>query len=490
MSPATTNGDTSKLDWTVFHNIIDGKLSTASITRHSVNPATLEANPEVPVATKDDVERAMAAAKAVTRTWAATPWGDRKKALLAFADALEGEKEPFSKMLTQEQGKPVRRLPTTFVSFCCCLGAHNHPARQIMFARMELDFALHWIRTIAELELPVEKLESGDKTIVVRYTPLGVAVGIVPWNYPVLLAVGKIAPAVLTGNPIIIKPSPFTPATGIKLCELAQQFFPPGVIQCLSGDDSLGPWLTSHPVPAKISFTGSTFTGKKIMESCSRTLKRVTLELGGKDPAIVLDDVDIPEVASKVATLAFLNSGQICIALKRIYVDEKIIDQFRDEMVKFTKTLQMGEGNQDGVFLGPIQNSMQYEKVKGFFDDIDKEHWTVAVGGKIPNTGKGYFITPTIIDRPEEKSRIVTEEPFGEFFFLFRVCRGKASRLIFLLFSLSFQAPSSLYCRSAPTKKRSKRPTTPCTVSEPRSGPATSPERIEWPSGSRLEACG
>ncbi|OQU94378.1 hypothetical protein CLAIMM_00739 [Cladophialophora immunda] len=388
MSPSISNNVGPSLDWTVFHNIINGKLSTASQTRHSINPATLEANPEVPVSSKDDVERAMAAAKVATKAWAKTPWDERKQALIAFADALEAEKEGFSKMLTQEQGKPI------------------------MFARMELDFALNWIRGIAELKLPVEKVESDDKTIVVRYTPLGVAVGIVPWNYPILLAVGKIVPAVITGNAIIVKPSPFTPATGIKLCELAQRFFPPGVIQCLSGDDSLGPMLTSHPVPAKVSFTGSTFTGKKVMESCSRTLKRVTLELGGKDPAIVLDDVDIAEVASKVATLAFLNSGQICIALKRIFVHEKIIDQFRDEMVKFTRTLQMGEGNQEGVFLGPIQNEMQYEKVKGFFDDITKENWTVAVGGENPE-GKGYFITPTIIDRPDEKSRIVIEEPFG-----------------------------------------------------------------------------
>ena len=277
---------------------------------------------------------------------------------------------------------------------------------------MEIDFAGHWIKTIADLELPTEGHKDGDKEIVVRYTSLGVCVGIVPWNYPILLAVGKIAPSVLTGNPIIIKPSPFTPAGDLKLVELAQQFFPPGVVQCLSGDDSLGPWLTEHPTPAKISFTGSTFTGKKVMASASKTLKRVTLELGGKDPAIICDDVNIKEVAPKIATLAFLNSGQICIALKRIIVHEKIIDEFRDAMVEFTKTLKMGEGNEEGVFLGPIQNSMQYEKVKGFFEDVEKEGYNVAVGGKNPD-GPGYFITPTIIDRPRGDSKIVTEEPFG-----------------------------------------------------------------------------
>jgi acyl-CoA reductase-like NAD-dependent aldehyde dehydrogenase len=155
------------------------------------------------------------------------------------------------------------------------------------------------MRASASLELPVERTEDGDKEIIVRYIPLGVAVGIVPWNFPILLATVKIAAAVVTGNPIVIKPSPFTPAGGLKLVELAQRYFPLGVVQVLSGDDNLGIWLTSHPTPAKISFTGSTATGKKVMESASKTLKRVTLELGGKDPAIICDDVDIDDVASK-----------------------------------------------------------------------------------------------------------------------------------------------------------------------------------------------
>ena len=382
-----TNGHKS-LDWSTFSNTIDGKQTSTAKTRHSINPATGKPNSEVPLCTPEDVDKAMAAGQKAFRGWADTPWEKRKAATLAYADAILAEKESFSKMLTQEQGKPLQ------------------------FAQMEVDFAVHWIKTICSLELPEEVTEEGDKQVVVRYTPLGLCVGIVPWNYPILLAVGKIAPAVLTGNPILIKPSPFTPAGDLKLVELAQQFFPPGVVQCLSGDDNLGPWLTEHPAPQKISFTGSSFTGKKVMASAAKTLKRVTLELGGKDPAVVCDDVDIAEVAPKIATLAFLNSGQICIALKRIFVHEKIIDKFRDAMVEFTKTLKMGEGNEEGVFLGPIQNSMQYEKVKGFFADVEKEGYNVAVGGKNPD-GPGYFITPTIIDRPREDSKLVREEPFG-----------------------------------------------------------------------------
>jgi acyl-CoA reductase-like NAD-dependent aldehyde dehydrogenase len=171
---------------------------------------------------------------------------------------------------------------------------------QIHFARMEMDEAVACMRAAASTELPIEKTDAGDKEIIIRYTPLGVAVGLVPWNFPIVLAAVKIASAVVTGNPIILKPSPFTPAGGLKLVELAQRYFPPGVVQGLSGDDNLGIWLTAHPTPAKISFTGSTATGKKVMESASKTLKRVTLELGGKDPAIICEDVDIDAVAFQV----------------------------------------------------------------------------------------------------------------------------------------------------------------------------------------------
>lgn len=216
----------------------------------------------------------------------------------------------------------------------------------------------------------------------------------------------------LTGNPIIIKPSPFTPYCNLKLGELAQQFFPPGVVQVLSGDDNLGPWLTAAEGIEKISFTGSSFTGKKVMESASKTLKRVTLELGGKDPTIVCPDVNIAEVAPKVATLAFLNSGQICLAIKRIYVHEDIYEPFLKAMVEHTKTIKSGDGAEEGNFLGPIQNSMQYEKVKGFFADIEKSGQKIAVGG-VNEDKPGYFITPTLIDNPKEDSKLVQEEPFG-----------------------------------------------------------------------------
>lgn len=273
--------------------------------------------------------------------------------------------------------------------------------------------AAQWIRGINKIDIQEEVLEDlEDRTVITRYTPLGVVGTIVPWNYPIAIAIEKISPALVTGNTIIVKPSPFTPYCSLKMVELAQQFFPPGVIQVLSGDDNLGPWITSHPGIDKITFTGSTATGKKVMESASKSLKRITLELGGNDPAIVCKDVDIAKVAPAIAQLAFLNSGQVCLAIKRIYIHESIYSEFRAAMIEATKQMQIGDGFKDGVFLGPIQNEIQYERVRGFFDDIEKQGQKIAVGGEFEQS-QGYFVQPTIVDNPSQSSRIVLEEPFG-----------------------------------------------------------------------------
>ncbi|KAK2029942.1 aldehyde dehydrogenase [Colletotrichum zoysiae] len=372
-----------------FVQIINGEPAATESTRHGVNPASLKPKEEVPVASRGDVDRAVAAAQAAFKTWSRVPYVERRKAVVAFADAIDGLRSQFRDLLISEQGKPIPQ------------------------ADVETDLAISWITGMADIQLPEDVVEDSEtRTIVTRYTPLGVVGAIIPWNFPLLLATGKIAPALLTGNVIIVKPSPFTPYCGLKLVELAQQFFPPGVVQSLSGDDDLGPWLTSHPGIDKISFTGSTTTGKLVMQSAGKTLKRVTLELGGNDPAIVFPDVDIDKVAEKVAFYAFLNSGQICLNLKRIYVHETIFEKFKESLVKHVKGYSLGDGSQEGVTHGPLQNSMQYERVKTFFSDIKSQGWKVAVGGEI-DTSQGYFITPTIIDRPPEKSRIVVEEPFG-----------------------------------------------------------------------------
>ncbi|KAK7419294.1 hypothetical protein QQX98_003446 [Neonectria punicea] len=377
------------LDFDNFVQIIDGQVATTSQTRHGINPANLKALAEVPVATQNDLDRAVAAATEAFRKWSIVPYEERRRAVLAYADAVDQLQVKFRDLLVAEQGKPIPQ------------------------AEAETTAGIEWIRGMANIPLPTDVIEDGEtRSVVTTYTPIGVVGAIIPWNFPLMLTTAKLAPALLTGNVIIIKPSPFTPYCGLKLVELAQQFFPPGVVQSLSGDDRLGPWLTSHPGIGKISFTGSTATGKLVLRSASETLKRVTLELGGNDPAIICPDVDIEKVAEKVALFAFLNSGQICLNIKRIYVHESIFPQFQEAMIKQVKSYVLGDGSKGGVSHGPLQNEMQYNRVKSFFGDIKSQGWKVAVGGDI-SPSSGYFINPTIIDRPPDDSRIVVEEPFG-----------------------------------------------------------------------------
>ena len=271
----------------------------------------------------------------------------------------------------------------------------------------------------AGLTLPEETYEDDDKVITTKYVPMGIAAGIIPWNFPVVLAVGKICAALLTGNCMIIKPSPFTPYTALKVVEIAQQVFPPGVLQVLGGDERLGPWLVQHPGIQKISFTGSIATGKAIMAECAKTLKRVTLELGGNDACIVCDDVDVQKVAPQVALGCFFNTGQMCVCTKRVYVQEGIYEEFSKALVAFTEGLKVGGPGMEGVMVGPLQNGMQFEKVKGFYKDARKDGNEFMAGGgedeELVNgeKGKGYFLKPAIVAKPPHSSRLVQEEQFG-----------------------------------------------------------------------------
>ncbi|EKV06654.1 Aldehyde dehydrogenase, putative [Penicillium digitatum] len=381
--------DAKTFEFSKFRNVINNELTTTSETRHGINPANTQPNPPVPVSTQDDLDKAVKAARDAFKSWSKTSFEERRKPLHAWADAVEANADEFAKILTMEQGKPLTQ------------------------SSVEVGMAIAWIRGLTTIEIKDTVIEeTEDRKIIQRHTPLGVVGAIVPWNFPVLLAVGKVVPAVYTGNTVILKPSPFTPYCALKLVELAAKFLPPGVIQCLSGEESLGPLFTAHPGIAKISFTGSTATGKRVMAACATTLKRVTLELGGNDPAIVCEDVDIDAVVPKIGTLSYLCSSQICMMIKRLYVHEKIYDEFLDKLVKFVKNLKVGDGTEADTFVGPVQNQMQYEKAKDLFSSIGTENLKTALGGSIENSS-GYFIHPTIIDNPPETSRVVQEEPFA-----------------------------------------------------------------------------
>jgi acyl-CoA reductase-like NAD-dependent aldehyde dehydrogenase len=214
-----------------------------------------------------------------------------------------------------------------------------------------------------------------------------------------------------------MKPSPFTPYCNLKVGELGIDIFPPGVFQVISGADDLGQMLTEHTGIDKISFTGSTFTGTKVMQSCSKTLKRVTLELGGNDATVVCEDADLEKAVPTIGIMAFLNAGQICMAIKRVYVHHSIYDEFKNRLVEFVRNnMKLGDPSDPNTSIGPVQNKLQYDKVKTLYEDIETSGWKPLLGAKVPKLdgeNKGYFISPEIIDNPADDSRIVVEEPFG-----------------------------------------------------------------------------
>ncbi|KAJ5097698.1 aldehyde dehydrogenase [Penicillium angulare] len=377
----------ASLNSETFHNVINGALKGASKQYHGINPFTEERLWPAPVATEEDLEEAVEAANVAFKTWKNTTLEDRRSRFQAFANALVAQKSEWADLVSKEAGQSIE------------------------FATDEVEVSHEYLTTIPNIDLP-EYVTHDDEDVkaTTKYYPLGVVAGICPWNFPVLLAAGKIASAVSTGNTIIIKPSPYTPYSELKLAELAQQFFPPGVIQALGGDDNLGPWMTKHPGIAKISFTGSTATGKRIMAAAASTLKRVTLELGGNDPSIVCPDIDLDIVIPKILEDVFTHSGQSCIDTKRIYVHKSIYDTFLSKFTAASKSLKLGHG-----YLSPLQNKMQYEKVASLRKDCQDQKYQFALGEpqEKSSSSPGYFVPPAIVSRPPENSRLVQEEPFG-----------------------------------------------------------------------------
>ncbi|MDB6092185.1 MAG: aldehyde dehydrogenase [Gammaproteobacteria bacterium] len=374
-------------EWTMT---IAGRAAAAVTTLPVYNPATGEVFAQAPNASAAQLDEAVGAARNAFSSWSCSSRAERRAALDAIADILEGHAVEFSALLTREQGKPLAAAET------------------------EVKAGAHWCREIARQELTDELVEeSTNRRVVTRFSPLGVVGGIVPWNFPISLAIWKIAPALRAGNCIVVKPSPFTPLCALKLAELSRDRLPPGVFSVVSGSDDLGKWMTAHPGLDKIAFTGNTVTGKHVMRSAAATLKRLTLELGGNDPAIVLPDVDAKSIAPQLFWAAFRNNGQFCNATKRLYVHEDVYDDILRELVDYSRTVKVGDGAESDTQLGPLQNEPQYWKVVGYFDDCIRRGYRFAVGGEIDRTRRGWFVPVTLVDNPPEHSRIVQEEPFG-----------------------------------------------------------------------------
>jgi len=369
---------------------IDGKSVGASRQLESFNPATKKAFARFPDASREQLDEAVESARKSFRIWSGAPLADRQHAVAAIGEAIAENAEDLMALLTREQGKPRAG------------------------AEWEILGSAAWCAEIAKQSLPDELVEeTDDRRVITRFSPLGVVGGITPWNFPVLLAIWKIAPALVTGNCIVVKPSPFTPLCTLKLGELCQSILPPGVFNVVSGGDDLGKWMTAHPGINKIAFTGHTDTGKHVMRSAADNLKRLTLELGGNDPAVVLPDVDPVALAPELFWGAFQNNAQFCNSIKRVYIHEAVYDQVRNALVEFAKGIQVGDGADEGTDLGPIQNLPQFEKVNEYIDDCAANGYTFALGGEVDRGAKGWFIPITLVDNPPENSRIVTEEPFG-----------------------------------------------------------------------------
>lgn len=372
-----------------YEMTIDGACATTAQKLEVINPATEEVIARVPDCEKVQLDAAVDSAARAFQTWKARPITERKAVLEAIAQQIEANFENLGKLMTREQGKP---LPE---------------------AKGEVQRSAMWFRETTKRELPVtlHRDESGRKSES-RHVPLGVVGAITPWNFPVALGVWKIAPALLTGNTVVWKPSPFTPLCALKIGELLRKVVPPGVLNVVSGGDRLGPWVTEHPRIQKVAFTGSTATGRRVMQSAASSLKRLTLELGGNDAAIVLPDVDVKATAEKIFWGAFRNSAQVCIAAKRVYIHERIYDEFSRVLVDFSKTVKVGNGLEEGTKLGPIQNKPQYQRVKNLVEEA-KANGLKFLTGSDSLAGKGYFVPVTIIDNPPENSRVVKEEAFG-----------------------------------------------------------------------------
>lgn len=370
---------------------IGGRPVGANQTFDVYNPATGEVIANAPEATPEQVEEAIAAAKAAQPGWAALSWEERSAYLTAYADALDAHKEEIITLLTTEQGKPRHSMAT-----------------------VEVEYAIYWVREVAKRKLEDEVIEDTPEHIVkVAHTPLGVVGAITPWNFPILLGLWKVAPCLITGNTMVMKPSPYTPLGTLKFGEIAQKVLPAGVLNVISGGNAQGAWITEHNDVNKISFTGSTATGKKVMAASSGNLKRVTLELGGNDPAILMPDTDYKPLIPSLFDAAFGNSGQWCIAIKRLYVHDSIYDNFVRDFVAYASDKVVGNGMDPNTDLGPIQNKMQYSKLLEMFTDVKANGYKIALGGEIDESLPGNFVPITIIDNPPRDSRIVREEPFG-----------------------------------------------------------------------------
>ena len=375
---------------------IGGKPVQAVSTFDVINPATGVAFASVPAGNVADLDAAVAAARAAFPAWSRTPDAERKALVHALAGLLEANMPALMELVTKETGKPLNGLNG-------------------VGAGMEVGGSIAWTHVTADLELPVEVIQDNDDArIEVHRKPLGVVASITPWNWPLMIAIWHVMPALRAGNTVVIKPSELSPVATLRFVELANTVLPAGVLNVISAerDSGVGEAIAKHPDINKIVFTGSTPTGRRIMESAAGNLKRLTLELGGNDAGIVLPDVDPKAVAAKLFGVTFHNNGQTCACLKRLYVHESIYEELCQELAHLAREAVVGDGLLAETQLGPVQNRKQLDYVAGLAEDAKAQGARVLSGGKA-RPGNGYFYEPTVLADVTDGMRVVDEEQFG-----------------------------------------------------------------------------
>lgn len=360
-----------------------------SSTFNVINPATGEIVDTCSDCTEEQLECAVYSANIAFKSWSKTSDEVRVSALNKMADLIAENADELAKVLTQEQGKPLKGLGSEF----------------------EVDATIGWLRATAAMTVDDKILEDSDelKAVLLR-KPVGVVASITPWNWPLMIAIWHLAPAIRVGCTVVIKPANNTPLSTLLMVDILNQALPGGVLNIVTGD--VGHQLTSHENINKVVFTGSTPVGKIVMKSAADSLKRLTLELGGNDAGIVLPDIDAKEIAEGLFWGAFINNGQTCAALKRLYVHEDVYDEVCEALTEIVANMPMGDGLDEKNFFGPIQNQSQFNIVSELVEDAKKCGAKVLCGGEAL-TGKGFFYPLTLVANAVEGMRLVDEEQFG-----------------------------------------------------------------------------
>jgi acyl-CoA reductase-like NAD-dependent aldehyde dehydrogenase len=376
---------------TGFYHIVNGKRSSHSGRLVVTNPATGKPLATVPDASRHVLNSTVAAARAAFASWSATPFYERRRQVASILDKIERHIEELSLLLTAEQGRPLAG------------------------SRWEIEYLTRvYGDGLRRIELPAQTgVLPNFGRYMKRFTPLGVVCVMCPWNLPVLLSYDAALPALLAGNTVVLKVSPCAPLTALRIADYAKDLLPPGVLNVVTGGSELGSWMASHPGFDQITFIGSTRTGRRVLESAAATLKRVTLELGGNDAAIVLADADPDKIAPALFSHMFMLSGQACIGIKRLYVHERLYPALTAALVAHASRIKTGSGFEPDTILGPVQNELQYRAMLAWLDRIKRDGTGIAFQGAIPADTGGFFVPPTLLDNPSEDAPYVRNEVFG-----------------------------------------------------------------------------